>query len=103
MWAWLPRTVPLALAVLLLATPHLLWRWQPARPYALVVVDKTVPTADYREHRGLFWVVNHLKLVTPGGAPYRMDRDYYGFRPATRQGDAELSISGQADPGAAAG
>jgi hypothetical protein len=74
--------LPLPFVVLLLLSPWLAWLVQPVRPLAVLVVDKTVPVANDREHKGLMWVLNHFRFVDPAiGAPFRYDRDYAGFFP----------------------
>jgi hypothetical protein len=72
------------LLLLLLAVfgPFLLWIGEPATPLNVLIVDKTVPTTAYREHRGLVWVLNHLKYrdsIVSG--PFKASRDYVGFFP----------------------
>lgn len=64
--------------------PFAVWRLERYRPLNVWVVDKTVPTKDYREHRGLFWIMQHLKISKPGSKVlYRENIDYYGFYPAS--------------------
>ena len=70
-----------ALTLLVLFLPFLLWRRLPVRTLKVLVVDKTVPDSSRREHAGLFWILNHRKFQTSGGAAYRADQDYYGFFP----------------------
>ena len=53
----------------------------------VVVVDKTVPFADFREHRALFWMLRHLKIVTPDGVPYDSEQHYVGAFPGPEPGD----------------
>lgn len=74
--------LPLPIIVALLLSPWLAWFLQPAQPLAVLVVDKTVPVASYREHKGLMWVLNRFRFVDPAiGEPFRYDRDYAGFFP----------------------
>lgn len=75
-----------ALAVVVLL-PWAVYRGRPERRVDLVVVDKTVPFRTYVEHRSLFWLIDHLKLVKPDGEPYRLERDYVGAFPPPRAGD----------------
>lgn len=50
------------------------------------IVDKTVPNTDYREHKGLMWVLNSDKIVKPEtGEAYRYNKDYYGFFPIDKK------------------
>jgi len=49
------------------------------------IVDKTVPMTDYREHKGLTWVLNHNKIVSEKtGKLFRYDKDYFGFFPISK-------------------
>lgn len=61
--------------------PRVAWRLTPARPAALVIVDKTVPRRDWREHGGLTWWLEHARRLTPAGTPWDAQRDYAGWDP----------------------
>ncbi len=81
------RSVPL-LAIIgttllgLLLTPWILWMRQPARLAHILILDKTVAEQNYREHRGLIWMLRHLKIIRPADRRhYEMSRDYFGFVP----------------------
>ena len=43
------------------------WYLKEASPWRVLVVDKTVPHPDYREHKALFWVLRHDKVGNPTG------------------------------------
>jgi len=59
-----------------------LWKFAPAPKWRTLVVDKTVPHPDYREHQALFWVLNHTKVTNKGGKRrWRPGKDYVGFYP----------------------
>jgi hypothetical protein len=77
---WL--TFWLLLVLFAVFAPFLLWIGEPTKSLNVLVVDKTVPTKSYREHRGLMWALNHLKYrdSTVGGA-FDPARDYVGFFP----------------------
>ncbi len=81
-WLW-----PLALAAALALGPRGLHALRPQRSLAIVVLDKTVPFPTYVEHRSLFWLLDHLKIVRPGGGRYDPSRDYLGAFPGPRPGD----------------
>ena len=67
---------------LLLICSFALWRIAPAPKWRMLVVDKTVPHPDYREHQALFWVLNHTKVANKGGKrKWRPGKDYVGFYP----------------------
>lgn len=76
-------TLAAGLTILLLmvfALPILYWTEAPSTPLNVWIVDKTVPNKDYREHKGLMWVLNSKKIVwEKTGQPFRYDADYYGF------------------------
>lgn len=67
-----------ALAFLL---PYLAWYLIPAKPLALLIVDKTVPDDSDREHTGLMWALNHFRYTRTDGDQWHYDRDYAGFVP----------------------
>lgn len=68
---------------LVLFGPVLIWNNLPGTPLSIWIVDKTVPLPDYREHKGLMWVLNHNKVLNETtGQPLRVDKDYYGFVPS---------------------
>lgn len=61
-----------------------IWYWNklPSKPLNVWILDKTVPVPDYREHKGLMWVLNHNKIVwDKTGRSFRYDTDFYGFFP----------------------
>ena len=58
------------------------WRLIPEKPVRVVILDKTVPVDNYREHKGLVWVLNNLRYVNKDtGRPFEFEKDYYGFFP----------------------
>ena len=76
--------VSLAIGILLFLvfSPILIWYTLPKRPLHIVVVDKTVPLDNYREHSTLFWIFKHLKYVDPSDFHfYEREHDYYGYFP----------------------
>ncbi|MHB8126303.1 MAG: hypothetical protein ACYDEJ_11815 [Desulfitobacteriaceae bacterium] len=80
-----PYGVYLLLSVIFLAVfPYILWLLKPAQPLQVWIMDKTVPTKDYREHKGLMWVLNHFKINDElAGREFQYDTDYYGFFPVS--------------------
>lgn len=72
----------LILLLALLAVPFAWWRVLPVTPLAVLVMDKTVPADDYREHRGVLWVLNHRRYRDPAiGGPFDPAEHYAGFVP----------------------
>ena len=60
---------------------HLKWRLIEDRVLDVVALDKTVPQPDYREHLGLYWLMQHRHIIRPEGGIYRKEWDYYGYKP----------------------
>jgi hypothetical protein len=75
--------IPLGILLLfiLLTTPLWMWQLKPAEELNVLIVDKTVPDQSYREHKGLVWLLNHLKLKKGGNETYDPKKDYVGFVP----------------------
>lgn len=90
--------IVVTLAILLLVTvPRLYWDKQPAKPLEVWILDKTVPVPDYREHKGLMWILNYNKVISASNQqPFQYNRDYFGYFPAGKDmyGTRELP-SGQ--------
>ena len=80
----------MALAVILLAlvlaSPHIAWRLMPARTLGVVLVDKTVPFKNFREHAAIPWILHALKVVNADGKFMEASHDYVGYDPAARLG-----------------
>ena len=68
-------------AVVLLSLPFILWLIQQQNPLDVAIIDKTVPSESYREHKGLTWILNHSRYVTGRQTNYEKDAGYYGFMP----------------------
>jgi len=81
-WAW--PVVATAFAVLV---PWGCYALRPDRPLPLVVLDKTVPFRNWLEHRSLFWLLGHERIVKPDGSPYAYASDYLGAYPPPIPGD----------------
>lgn len=87
-WVW-----PILMIVLILALSWAIYVFQPSRPLAIVVVDKTVPFETRVEHRSFFWLLNYLKVVRPDMKPYDLKRDYFGAFPGKVAGDPPEKIT----------
>ncbi len=81
-WTW-----PMLLVAVAVLVPWGWWEARPSRALDVVVLDKTVPFRNRIEHRSLFWLLDHLKVVKPGGGAYDRDRDYLGAFPGPKPGD----------------
>jgi hypothetical protein len=71
----------IVLLFLLFSAPMWLWMAQPAKERNVLILDKTVPDQSYREHKGIIWLLNHLKYKKDGNEVYQADQDYFGFIP----------------------
>lgn len=72
--------------LLLIFIPIVHWYNQPVRQAELTLMDKTVPNDTYREHKGLVWLLNHLKW----GKKVRSVRDYVGYYPGESREEGEV-------------
>jgi len=81
-WAW-----PIILAALAVLVPWGCYAARPARILPLVVLDKTVPFRNWLEHRSLFWLLEHERIVKSDGTPYGYAYDYLGAYPPPVPGD----------------
>jgi hypothetical protein len=73
-------------AVAVIGGPHLAWLARANRRARVIIVDKTVPFANYREHAALPWLLHALKIVGPTGRYYEEGRDYIGYDPIHHRG-----------------
>ena len=71
----------LAIIIILITAYILAWHVKPVSELNMLVVNKTVPEADYREHRAIFWIAEHRRFVDRDGKFLKADRDYLGFHP----------------------
>jgi len=63
------------------SSPFWTWQLKASKNLDVLIIDKTVPDQSYREHKGLVWLLNHLKLKKNGEEKYNTDEDYIGFIP----------------------
>lgn len=71
--------------IIVFAFPVLFWFFKDEKVVNVAIIDKTVPTENYREHKGLTWLLNHHRYVPKAGATYKADADYYGFVPNEKE------------------
>ncbi|MEN1758851.1 hypothetical protein [Anoxynatronum sibiricum] len=68
--------------LLLFFLPVIVWYAGEANVLDIVIIDKTVPDASYREHESLVWLLRNQKIVKPDtGGMYDKRVDYYGYFP----------------------
>ncbi|WP_338449964.1 hypothetical protein R4Z09_28110 [Niallia oryzisoli] len=73
--------IGILLLFVLFSSPFWVWQLKPAKELNVLIMDKTVPDESYREHKGLVWLLNHLKLKKGGNEAYDSKEDYVGFVP----------------------
>ncbi len=76
----------LAVAVVLVVTPFAGWYLVPRAPAGVVIVDKTVPHLDRREHLRLMWWLTHVRVPTAAGTWWDEKLDYVGYNPDSSRG-----------------
>lgn len=74
----------LAIFIILISSYILAWHLSPTREINLLVVEKTVPENNYREHRSIFWIAEHRHFTDRNGAFLRAESDYLGYLPGKR-------------------
>jgi hypothetical protein len=72
---------------------HGRWLRAPTTELTPLIVDYTVPFDDYKEHRGLIWLLEHRKVRAPDGIAWRPARDYVGYRPDDRDHPQRLAAA----------
>ncbi len=66
--------------------PMVAWRIARPRTLEVVIVDKTVPFRNEREHAAIPWILHALKIQDALGHFLDPTRDYVGFDPVARVG-----------------
>lgn len=75
------RLLIIMVIIAIALSPRLFWSMKDSKQLSVEVIDKTVPKKDYREHNGLFQVLDYEKIVDSSGKPYDIGKDYFGFDP----------------------
>jgi len=83
---WERNGWPIAAIIIFLALilPWVAWWQRSARTLNIKVIDKTVADRTFREHKGLFWILDHEKITKTNGTRYKFDQDYIGFEPLSQ-------------------
>ena len=70
----------IVLFLFVLIMPLAIWIWedQHAQKLDIIILDKTVPDGDLREHKGLTWLLNHVHIKKINGDSYHEKEDYAG-------------------------
>lgn len=81
---WLPALVVL-LFLFILSLPVAWFVKRPPESHVLVL-NKTVPFENYREHGRLMWLLSHFKAPPPSGRlQWNVREDYIGYDPALEE------------------
>ncbi len=75
---------------LLFTSPFWLWQLKSSQELNVLIMNKTVPDESYREHKGLVWLLNHLKLRKSGNVAYDLKDDYIGFVPGNKAEETQV-------------
>jgi hypothetical protein len=76
----------LILGLSLVSFPFVRWQFKNTTLINALIIDKTVPDSSYREHKGLVWVLNNLKIFNKDSRkPFDYRKDYYGFLPGEEE------------------
>ncbi len=57
------------------------WYLLPVTEIPYLVVDKTVPDENYREHQAIFWLAEHWRFAGKEGRFLNYREDYIGYHP----------------------
>jgi hypothetical protein len=68
------------------AAPYVAWRLETPKTLDVVIVDKTVPFRNYREHTAVPWILHAMKIKGKEGRFLDPALDYIGFDPEARKG-----------------
>ncbi|MFE1245342.1 hypothetical protein ACFW35_14530 [Fictibacillus sp. NPDC058756] len=60
-----------------ISSPFWVWRTLPKKIVSITIIDKTVDDENYREHTGLVWALNHLKVQKQHAVRYEDAADFY--------------------------
>lgn len=87
----------ISIIVLFILSPRFIWEFKSSVPLNVLVVDKTVPNTEYREHNGLFWFLINDKIVKPNDELYDIGIDYHGYDPYEGKAMEPLVAEGSKD------
>jgi voltage-gated potassium channel Kch len=74
----------LILLILFLLVPGISfvgWLTKEKSEFDVLVIDKTVPKREDGEHKSIFWLLNHNRIVKNDHKAYNKKKDYFGFFP----------------------
>ncbi len=71
---------------------RLAWVIQPKEQISILIVDKTVNSTQYNEHKSFNWILNYLKIVNQNNELYKPEYDYFGFKPVGQSYSKKFKI-----------
>lgn len=81
------RLIALCILLLLLVAPTIWWSITPLREHRVLIVDKTLPRPEWREHERVTWWLSHRRVASPRKDPiWDAARDYIGYDPIAKRG-----------------
>ena len=81
------RLISLLLLLFLLGAPNLWWSVTTPRAHRVLIVDKTLPRPEWREHERLHWWLTNRRVTSPrNDAIWDPARDYIGYDPIAKRG-----------------
>jgi hypothetical protein len=90
--------VYIILLLVIFLSPFWLWALKDSQELNVLIMNKTVPDQEYREHKGLMWILNNEKYIKPNGQPYSIDEDYVGFFPREKEQFDVTTLPNSLDP-----
>lgn len=69
------------------------WFFQAKKPLDVILVDKTAPTLERENHRGISWILTHERIVDSTGKGYNYKKDYFGWFSLRPLRDREYKIN----------
>ena len=75
------KLIVILVVLFVIFLPRIYWQFKEKTAIDMLIIDKTVPTTEYREHKGLFWFLKNEKIVKENGAFFDIGIDYYGYDP----------------------
>ncbi len=86
----------LLILIILIAAPPVSWKMTDERQAQVTIVDASVTGEECRQHAGLIWLMEQMRLRTAEGRPYSL-HDYYGYFPFRRDEVRRLDRAGLED------
>jgi len=68
-----------------LLLPLIIWHFNTPEILDIVIIDKTVPNQDFREHKALTWILGNQKITNINNNYYDVEKDYYGYFPENKE------------------